>query len=184
MAASWFQRSYGMDIIWPSVLTRGVAWDFKVYDPYTKEVYVHFHILLTILSFLSYPCRYEDKFKVQIAQYKTLMDRVPSLAVDREVLRKDSSAIELLGASVCMNFLKHEICLIHHQMVDSANQARSNDISSLKDKFLQYLGLELPVGSKIPNQPNKSDRGFRNQYTAQLLIPAVLRSQFDENPDE
>ncbi|PPR03035.1 hypothetical protein CVT24_012266, partial [Panaeolus cyanescens] len=104
MAAAWFQRSYGMDIVWASVLTRGVAWDFHVYDPYTKELY-------------------ENKFKVQIAHYKALMDRVPSLAVDREVLRKDST------------------------MVDSANQARSNDISGLKDKFLQYLGLELPPTS-------------------------------------
>ncbi|PPQ78642.1 hypothetical protein CVT24_002096 [Panaeolus cyanescens] len=110
---------------------------------------------------------YEKKFKAQIAHYNALMEKVPALAVDREVLRKNSAAIELLGAS----------------MVDSANQARSNDIFSLKDKFLQYLALEVPAGSKIPVKPDKSDRGFTNQYTAQLLIPAVLRSEFDDDPE-
>ncbi|KAF9033896.1 hypothetical protein BJ165DRAFT_1534448 [Panaeolus papilionaceus] len=147
-ASAWLQRSYGMDLIWAGILMRGIAWDFKVFNPYTKP-------------------QYEEKFRSQISHYNVLMERVPGLATDQEILRRDATAIELLGAN----------------MVDSANQARSNDIFSLKDKFLQYLALELPSGAAIPTRPDKSDRGFKNRFTAELLVPGILRSQFDKDPD-
>ncbi|PPQ66264.1 hypothetical protein CVT24_007282 [Panaeolus cyanescens] len=146
--SAWLQRSYAMDLIWAGILTRGIAWDFKIYTPFTKP-------------------QYEEKFRTQILHYNTLMESVPSMAEDREKLRGNSQAIELLGAN----------------MVDSANQARSNDIFGLKDKFLQYLALELPSGAAIPTKPDKSDRGFKNRYTAELLVPGILRSQFDKDPN-
>ncbi|PPR03769.1 hypothetical protein CVT24_007512 [Panaeolus cyanescens] len=114
--------------------------------------------------------KYEQKFQHYIECFNLLVERIPSCAADSDFLKNHIGFMEKLGT----------------EMSTVAGQTRSNNISTLKDRFIKLLAQDLPGVSEasLPSKDDKSDRGFHNVHTARLLCPAALREIFDANPDQ
>ncbi|KAF8887133.1 hypothetical protein BD779DRAFT_1528263 [Infundibulicybe gibba] len=71
-------------------------------------------------------------------------------------------------------------------IASTANQARSDDISSLKWNVLEYVMKNPKTESLTPPIPMGTSkgmsRGFRHLFLARLLCPRRLCGTFDENP--
>jgi hypothetical protein len=68
------------------------------------------------------------------------------------------------------------------------SEGRSADLSSVKHKGLQYIGLNMyskadALDPPIPEIEDKSMRGLNHPQLARLLCPRKKLDWFDEDPD-